>query len=77
MAKCLCIGTSAIVYKAVKLAKNIAIHLYLESEKEKAFNKRLSGIRTMCTENLIGLWKNRYGIYESVLAILYKKLNLV
>jgi hypothetical protein len=28
--------------------------------KKRKFNKCLSGLRTVCTENIIGIWKNRF-----------------
>ncbi len=31
-----------------------------QEQNKKFFNKKLSGIRTECTENLIGLWKRRF-----------------
>ncbi len=31
-----------------------------QEQDKKIFNKKLSAIRTWCTENLIGLWKRRF-----------------
>ena len=30
--------------------------------KHRRFNAKLSGIRTICTENLIGIWKRRFPV---------------
>lgn len=40
---------------------------------ERRFNAKLSGLRTMCTENVIGLWKQRFACLKKGLGT---KLNL-
>ena len=33
-----------------------------QDPKHRRFNAKLSGIRTICTENLIGIWKRRFPV---------------
>jgi len=43
------------------------------SQAERRFNAKLSGLRTICTENVIGLWKQRFACLKKGLGT---KLNI-